>query len=134
MPVHARLIDAGHGILSTGEGEIVVGDVARSIDALALELGRTKFAAVRYILSDFRAITTYQGTSDAMHAIVQQYRAGGPFSSPIRQAIVAPRDVVYGVARMYEAYQSSPGWIVEVCRSLPAALTWLGITEQTLET
>jgi hypothetical protein len=47
-----------------------------------------------------------------------------------KTAVVAPRDVSFGLARMYEAFTNlTPGEFV-VFRSVDAALAWLGISDE----
>jgi len=48
-----------------------------------------------------------------------------------RAAIVAPTDVVFGMARMYQARRESQDTPRQyfVCRTMPEARSWLGLTE-----
>lgn len=42
-------------------------------------------------------------------------------------AVVAPQDISFGLARMYEAFSDSVPWEFKVFRSADAALSWLGL-------
>jgi hypothetical protein len=56
-----------------------------------------------------------------------------PSSGTSKFAIVAPGDVAYGLARMYETYRASNARSrkeVSVFRTMAAALTWLGIADE----
>lgn len=59
-----------------------------------------------FLISSFKALTTYP-----------------------KVAVVAPKDISFGLARMYEAFASNIPWEFTVFRSIDAALTWLSIPE-----
>lgn len=44
-------------------------------------------------------------------------------------AVVAPNNLSFGIARMYEAYSVSIPWDFVVFRALDAAIAWLGASE-----
>ncbi|MBN2318152.1 MAG: hypothetical protein JXR49_03710 [Acidobacteria bacterium] len=50
-----------------------------------------------------------------------------------RVAVIAPKDVSFGLARMYEAYAESANISFTVFREADAALEWLGIPEDALK-
>jgi len=50
-----------------------------------------------------------------------------------RVVVIAPKDVSFGLARMYEAYAESAHRDFTVFREADEALEWLGIPEDTLQ-
>ena len=44
-------------------------------------------------------------------------------------AVVAPEDISFGLARMYEAFSKEVPWEFEVFRAIEAALAWLGLSD-----
>jgi hypothetical protein len=48
-------------------------------------------------------------------------------------AVVAPEDISFGLARMYEAFSSAVPWEFVVFRSADDALAWLGLSENLLD-
>jgi hypothetical protein len=44
-------------------------------------------------------------------------------------AVVAPEDISFGLARMYEAFSDPVSWEFKVFRSAEEALLWLGLPE-----
>jgi len=44
-------------------------------------------------------------------------------------AVVAPEDISFGLARMYEGFSSDVPWDFVVFRAVDAALAWLGLPE-----
>ena len=47
-------------------------------------------------------------------------------------AVVAQKDLSFGLARMYEAFAESVPWDFVVFRALDAALAWLGLTDEVM--
>jgi hypothetical protein len=48
-------------------------------------------------------------------------------------AVVAPEDVSYGLARMYEGFTNDVPWEFVVFRAAAAALAWLGLPENLMD-
>ena len=48
-------------------------------------------------------------------------------------AVVAPEDVSFGLARMYEVFSGDVPWEFAVFRAADAALAWLGLSENLLD-
>ena len=44
-------------------------------------------------------------------------------------AVVAPKDISFGLARMYEVFSDDVPWEFEVFRAADAAFAWLGLSE-----
>jgi hypothetical protein len=58
-------------------------------------------------------------------------RNGDPFSGHSRRAVVAPRNLAYGLARMYEALrEGKEQGRFRVFRTMAEALDWLGVQRQ----
>jgi len=55
-------------------------------------------------------------------------------ASPVNIAVVAPKDLSYGLARMYDAFSQRIPWIFEIFRDLDAAADWLGLPRDFVET
>jgi len=48
-------------------------------------------------------------------------------------AVVAPEDISFGLARMYEAFSDSVPWEFMVFRDATAAVSWLGLPEKIVD-
>jgi len=57
---------------------------------------------------------------------VQQASLIRAFSESSRRAIVAPRDITFGLSRMYEAHREDIEELIRVFRDMDDALRWLG--------
>lgn len=69
-------------------------------------------------------------SGDRVRALAELAAAMDVPGSSSKLAIVAPQDLAYGFARMFETYRTmNPGGgkVVSVFRSMQAALDWLGV-------
>lgn len=51
----------------------------------------------------------------------------------LKVAVVAPSDVYFGLARMYEVFSDVIRWNFVVFRAADAALAWLGVPEDLMD-
>lgn len=77
-------------------------------------------------LIDLRAVTHMGVTGAGLHRLIAMYDQRDSDGFRTRAAIVAPTDVLYGVARMFQALRGdeTPEEI-EVFRSMDDAMRWL---------
>jgi hypothetical protein len=77
-------------------------------------------------LTDCRELERAEITGAGLEALARMTAAKlDPAQKPWRVAIVAPKTVVYGLARMYELLREGSPEHVEVFRDLAAAEQWL---------
>lgn len=53
--------------------------------------------------------------------------------TPLKVAVVAPKSLSYGLARMYQSYVDSLPWDFVVFRAIDAALAWLDVPEDLVD-
>jgi hypothetical protein len=105
----------------TAEGPLSVDDIVEAITSF-YKNGRTKdslWDLRKALLKDYPAEGAQRISQVA--SVYRQERAGG------KTAIVAPRDVVYGISRMHQAYMADFPWKLEVFRTIDDACGWLGV-------
>jgi hypothetical protein len=78
-------------------------------------------------LVDFRKCRKYELTRDQAEKFAVLNRELSNFFLNEKCAIVAPKDLEYGMSRVHEMYISDSGLDIQVFRQLPEALDWLGI-------
>ena len=77
-------------------------------------------------LSDLRAVHNVTVTSVGLQALADQTsRLLDQAHQSWRVAVVAPQDVVFGLARMYGLFREDSPELVRVFRDLPSAEAWL---------
>jgi hypothetical protein len=82
------------------------------------------------ILVDLRQTASYVRSAGALNEFAGFMRRqfANTTASP-KVAVVAPKDISFGLARMYEAMSDDVPWEFVVFRAFDAALAWLGVSE-----
>jgi hypothetical protein len=130
MPIEFRAIPEHKLIIMTHEGPVS--------DEEFLESYRSYYESDRFdptasMLVDLRRADSALRTPETLEHFAQfvgTKLAGAPARPKV--AVVAPADVSFGLARMYEAFASSIEWDFVVFRALDAALAWLGVPDSVL--
>lgn len=106
-----RVITTAHGTV-TGAGVLAHQETLRSrpdfdpdLDHLFDMTGVTEFSVPREQIKEVASVTVFSETS--------------------RRAVVAERDVLFGLSRMYEGFRGAPDDALRVFRDRDAALAWL---------
>ncbi|UCG50668.1 MAG: STAS/SEC14 domain-containing protein, partial [Candidatus Latescibacterota bacterium] len=85
------------------------------------------------LLVDLRQAQSYVRSAAALNEFAGFIRRQfeGTTGRP-KVAVVAPDDVSFGLARMYEVFSDDVPWEFVVFRAADAALAWLGLSENLL--
>ena len=96
------------------------------IDAYEPLLRDPAFDSTQSDLVDLRDVSQMDVTSGGLHRLIALYEERGPTEAHTRNAIFAPSDVLYGVARMFQTLRGevAPAEI-EIFRHLEAAERWM---------
>jgi hypothetical protein len=82
------------------------------------------------LLVDLREADSSPRSSDVLHQFADFLQSSfESVTTHPKVAVVAPRDLSFGLARMYEAFADSIPWDFTVFRTIDEALTWLGLPE-----
>ena len=73
---------------------------------------------------DFTAVTSLHVTADGVRTMVTL----NPFGRGARRVAIAPSDLAYGLARMYEALTLQEQGDFQVFRTMAEGIEWLGLT------
>jgi hypothetical protein len=86
------------------------------------------------ILVDLRQTESIARSSEALITFADTARAHTPMISPRpRIAVIAPEDLSFGMARVYEAFSDLVPVDFNVFRAADAALAWLGMPENFMD-
>ena len=102
------------GVLTANDLLGHVEQMRQMFDAGTLDAGWTQ-------LADFREVNGVEVSTDS----IKQFVRLNPWPAQARRALVAPQDLVFGLARMYELSSGQKGENVSIFRSLDEALAWL---------
>jgi len=83
-----------------------------------------RFSPSFHQLVDFSDVTSLYVTVDGVHTMVGL----NPFGRGSRRAAIAPTDLAFGLARMYEALTQLEHGEFQVFRTMSQAVEWLGLT------
>ena len=123
MPVEIEIDSKAGVVVRRVIGMLSLDDVKESLKALYEHPG---FRAGMNAIWDFREGDAAQLTADEIKEIVnyvaQQTERRG---SGYRVAIVAPRDVNFGISRMFQTYGRDLPFELKVCRKAEEALRWI---------
>jgi hypothetical protein len=120
-------------------GVIVVRHLGRTSDEEMLAtygnlINEADFDLTYPKLVDLRESGSVDRSAGALHALaglVQKHYTGKGVKSVA--AIIAPADLYYGLARMYEALTDKDVEEVRVFRDLSGAAEWLGVDEEAVK-
>ncbi|MBN1832414.1 MAG: hypothetical protein JW896_09910 [Deltaproteobacteria bacterium] len=89
--------------------------------------GDTSIASMNHLV-DLREADSNPRSPDVLHQFASFMKSSfeGLTTHP-KVAVVAPKDLSFGLARMYEAFADSVPWDFVVFRDIDSALTWLGL-------
>ena len=123
MPLRYTIDPERELILTTGEGVLTDKDV---LDLKARILADPLYRNELRELSDVRGVTELHVTPQGIAAFTGFDREHADKTQGRRLALVASKDLVFGMARMYEGLspEESP---VGVFRSMDEAKEWLGV-------
>ena len=79
-------------------------------------------------LADLSLASSFKVTTSAVTETGHECRS--LFSASARRAIVAPTDVAYGVARMFQVYAEHEAFSVSVFRTIAEACSWLRLAQR----
>ena len=116
------LIDPGqHAVFSRASGVFTYEDARGHMDRL---LADARFRPDMRQVIDFGDITKVTLTGDQIRELANR-KIFGPGSS---RAFVAPDDVLYGLARMFQAHRESNGETgIAIFRGMEEAVSWIGL-------
>jgi len=119
MPVFYKIETERRLVLSTASGALSQADVLAHQQKL---LNDPDFDPTFSQIADFRQVTSFDLSADEIRFLAQR----SIFSPHARRALIAPNDLGYGLARMFEMLRESQGdQATRVFRTLEEALDWV---------
>ena len=123
MPYTFYFVDDGAGMVQLGEDVITADEVMAT--ARALNRAPDAVRQLQFALLDFTNASELQITGEELRDVVAENEITSALVSPGLIAIVAPKDQIYGLARMWQVFVQKLDWTVEIFRSQPEAVEWL---------
>jgi hypothetical protein len=126
MPVAYRLDRSADVVFATAHGVITDDEIleyaTRMVNDPGIDPGVDQ-------LIDLRGIDAAAVLSDTIRRLAEIFRDYDPVPARAKLAIVASRDVLFGMARMYEVYRDRDSDSIGVFRDIEEARRWLGLLD-----
>ena len=123
MPVDLKELLNGQGVAHIAHGIVTGAENYAATQALLRQknIGEYLFGVADFTLAESVKFSTAElrGFAAADSEVAKLTRPGWLV------ALVAPQDVVYGVARMWQVFAEEVGWESKVCRSRNDAQAWV---------
>jgi len=123
MPYLTEIVDEGTGILHVGRGVLKGQEIIDVVTAMAGLLPHPELLS--HGLIDLTEVSDFQVSTEELRIITGIDRKHAGALTRMSVAIAAPKDLMFGVARMYEGMMLTPGWTIEVFRTRSQAQAWL---------
>jgi len=119
MPVTTLKI-MGVGMVRRWEGVVTGAELVAS----CLEFADSAWiGALQYVIVDYRQVTAFPATSAEVRGLANQLST---VPIALRVAVIAPSDVVFGMARMFDmSAGETRSWSVHIVRTPAEAIEWL---------
>ena len=126
MPISVKIIDDKYTLLAC-EGVVSVDDFVKANEYIYSDVDES---VAKYQIVDLTAVTNIVVSTADIKRTADQEKNAEKSLGQITIAIVAVKDLDFGLSRAWEAYASTPGIKTMVFRDLVAAQEWLiGIRE-----
>ena len=125
MPYTIRLLEDGRGILAQGSGTVTLEEIERAKQEF-IRSGELK-SPIAYLIVDGTGASASDFSGADIRRVAESTTRLSPslFSPGARAAVVAPTDMLFGVARMWEVFVEGAGMEVQVFRSREDAEPWV---------
>ena len=123
MPYTMEFTSDGKGLLRKGWGVVKGQEIIDS--NLELLTDEKRLAGLAYARADFSGAAQVEIASEDIHRMVESNTLMARINPSVVVVVIAPRDAMFGMARMWETLADSIGWKTKVVRTAPEADAWL---------
>lgn len=124
MSLRTEFSADGRGVFQTVSGEFSLEDLIadlRQRQGDPARVGQRSFSLI-----DFSAATKLtDATPETMNRLIAEQRGLARSAPRLHLVVVAPSDLIFGIARMWEGRTEDLGWSGCVVRTRAEALAWL---------
>jgi hypothetical protein len=121
MPVTVKVQAAGYTLMYC-EGLVTIDDLAKANEIIYSKLDPQ---LARYQIVDTRDMTDMGLPSEGLRRLASQDVEAAQRLESVAIAVVAPRDLSFGLSRVWQAYSDAPGVTSAVFRDFQSAEDWI---------
>ena len=126
MPTEIKDLDGGLGNLITGYG-ILTGKEYRNAIKKHFSQNAEKFNKYRYSLCDYTKVTRLELDSNDINIVAGLCREASEVNPNVVVALIADKDITFGMSRMWDILFNENNWEVMVFRDREEAEEWIRI-------
>lgn len=123
MPIKIKFLDNGTGVLHIGTGRITGKDILEAKSATFESEERIR--RYHYGLIDYALVDDFEVSGYELELVAARDKRAAMLAPSAFVAIVAIKDFVFGLARMWQAFMGDAGWETHVFRSRGEAEAWI---------
>ncbi len=125
MPVEVTDLDKGIGVIIRVHGVLKAEEYLRALEEhVSQDTG--KFRKYRYSVSDYTGVTEIEDVrTDVVQSVANLCKQAARINPDAVIAVAADRDLLFGLARMWEALSNETGWDIRVFRTFSSAEAWI---------
>jgi hypothetical protein len=124
MPIEIRDVDGSLGNLITATGFLSQSEYVEAIRQHLTQDGE-KFRGYSFSLSDYNGITGADVPTRAIESVASMCKRAADLNPDAVVAVVAERDLEYGLSRMWEVLCDDVAWEIRVFRRSEEARNWI---------
>jgi len=114
----------GIGIIYHCHGDMTIDDFFQA--GMGFLTNPEEIKKWRYTIIDLTSVGTMNISSDEIRSVVEQNKRLAAIAHPgVILAVAAPKDLGYGLSRMWEILMDQIGWETMTFRTRPEAETWI---------
>ena len=122
MPIERKHLDGG-GSLFVGTGTLTGTDILTAINAVHQTEEKTR--AVIFQIGDFRLVEKVEISTEDVKRISERDKLTASINPNLISAVVAEKNIVFGMSRMWQAYTDEASVVTAVFRSMDEAEIWV---------
>ena len=124
MAIEIKDMDGGIGNTIIARG-VVTGQEYIETHKRYLTQDKEKLKNYRYSLCDYTEVTKFDIPTQDIQIVVNLSINASKANQDVVVAIVAHKDLIYGLGRMYEVLAEETGWEIMISRSMDEAKAWI---------
>lgn len=121
MPISMEVVDDKYTVLHC-EGEIHADDFMKANERLYSE---GSGSASRFQIVDLIDVTMTDVSAEELRRIAGQDKQAVKTRGRVAIAVVASKDLAFGLSRVWQAYAENPQVVTQIFRDRPSAREWI---------
>lgn len=123
MPYQIQISDEGREVLTTYYGIVTSSEMYDSFNERFLDI--RKLEKMRIVCSDFSEVTDFSLQTVDVQKLAKICIGASNHNAEITLVVIMPKDIEFGIGRMWEAYLDDIPWKVMIVRTREEAEAWL---------